>query len=209
MPLHLGPVPDNFEPDAAWRELKKPGPIAIQLLALPVGLVAAATATCFWLLVGLDPRYIGQGLRLVALMAFLVHAIPPLILAHELSHAIAYPSFTRTILGFWPRGMLAYAVFPVPLSRNRCLFAGAMPILVLSVLPWVAAATGVFPQGVMWAAAGISIVHSLLNGVDILLLGQILLEVPPEAVVHHKGWSRFWRAGTWASRDSSDWSRPR
>jgi hypothetical protein len=53
MRFHFGAIPGSpeFVPDASWRSLRQPSPWLGNLLALPIGAVAAVVVTVLWFLV--------------------------------------------------------------------------------------------------------------------------------------------------------------
>jgi len=60
MRFHLGTIPSSpdFVPDASWRSLRQPpSPWLENLLALPIGVVAAVTVAALWYLVTPLPRH--------------------------------------------------------------------------------------------------------------------------------------------------------
>src|SRR5438045_9692433 len=110
MRFHLGAIPSSpdFVPDASWRSLRQPpSPWLENLLALPIGIVAAVTVAVFWFLVTPLPVLSLSKLRdmtpAMSLPTFLL-AFAGLVVVHEGIHALVHPMAGRSphsILGFW------------------------------------------------------------------------------------------------------------
>jgi hypothetical protein len=142
MRFHLGAIPDSpdFVPDARWRPLRQmPSPMMENLLALPLGVVAAAAVAAFWFLV--------TPLRDIT-PAMLLPAFPllfaGLVVVDELIHALVHPMAglsPRSILGFW--ALLGfYAHYDGEMSRNRLVACLLMPLLVISIVPFIVSESG-------------------------------------------------------------------
>jgi hypothetical protein len=193
----LGPIPDEFTPDGAWRPIREPGPIMMQFFALPLGLVIALVVGYGWHRVGMpaslqfDVRYSGV-FALAMLLSF-----PALIVVHELLHAAVHPGWGlshATIIGAWPRRLLFYAHYSGPLSRNRFLCVLAMPLLVITVLPLVMAACGLKPAtSITWAVAWVSTLNALAACGDCFGLILISFQVPAAAIVQNQSWRTYWK----------------
>src|SRR5688500_731650 len=119
MRFHLGAIPSSpdFVPDAPWRPLRQPSSLWMeQLLALPIGVLAAVTVAALWFLVT-PLRDITPATSLPAfLLMFAGFGV-----AHELSHALVHPMAglsPHSILGFGP-SVGFYANYDGEMSRNR------------------------------------------------------------------------------------------
>jgi hypothetical protein len=114
---------------------------------------------------------------------------------HEFVHALAYGQglgSPHLIVGFWPRHGLAYAIFDSPLPRNRVLGMLVAPFLTLSVLPLLCLP---WLQGVPWALVLVfSLLHAASCGGDVIVLVQLLVQVPSQSLVHNYGWQTYWKA---------------
>ncbi len=196
MRFHLGPVPEEFTPDDSWRALREPGPIVMQMMALPLGIVALAGIVWCWRQVDLQSSFRLQGHQIVWLLVGFFASFPALIVAHELLHAIVMPQFgcTRaTIVGAWPRGLVFYAYHSGPMSRGRYLAVYAMPFLAISVLPLDLAGLGLLSGKWALVAAWFSSFNALVACGDYLGIILLLAQVPRGAVVQNRGWRTYWR----------------
>ncbi|HXF70514.1 MAG TPA: DUF3267 domain-containing protein [Thermoflexus sp.] len=191
------PTDPNFHPEGeGWHKIRGPSPLSLILYALPISFTVMLIFTALWLLAGVGFIFPLPGWFHI-LIFFL---LPSVLLTHELLHAIGYPDFGRsdkTIIGFWPSMLMAYAHHTAPISRNRLLVVGILPFLILSVLPlMVFAALGAFffSKEVATCLYGISVMNSMLSAGDIL--GEILVvsQVPASAVVRFHGWESYWKS---------------
>ena len=190
MRFHLGAIPSSpgFVPDAPWRPLRQPpAPWIENLLALPIGVVAAATVGALWFLV----TPLRDIMPAMSLPTFLL-LFAGLVVVHELIHALAHPMAglsPRSTLGFWP-SLGFYAAYDGEMSRNRLVTCLLMPLLIISVVPLlVSAVTQVCSD---WVAL-VSAFNALCACVDILLAGSVLLQIPATATVRFKSWRIYWR----------------
>ncbi len=190
MRFHLGAIPTSpdFVPDAPWRSLRQaPAPWKENLLALPIGVVAAAVVAVLWFL--LTPlRDITPAMSLPTFL--LVFA--GLVVVHELIHALVHPMAglsPRSILGFWA-SLGFYAHYDGEMSRSRLVACLLMPLLVLSIVPLVVSAVIRVSSG--WVAF-VSAFNAFCASVDLLLAGSLLFQVPAAAIVRFKSWRIFWR----------------
>ena len=117
----------------------------------------------------------------------------PMIVVHELVHAIAHPGNGRSeksLVGFWPSHLLFYAHYEGEMSRNRFLTILLMPTIVLTIIPLLFLIA--LRLDSKWLAA-----LALANGVGACgdLLGVLLLvfQIPSNAIVRNKGWRTFWK----------------
>ena len=152
MRFHLGAIPSSpdFVPDASWRSLRQPPPRLANLLALPIGVAAAAVVAAFWLLVtplrGIVPA--------ISLPAFLL-SFAGLVVVHELVHALVHPMAGRSphsILGFAPSPASGgfYAHYDGELSRHRLVAILLMPLVIISIVPLLVSAVTQVSSG--WVA---------------------------------------------------------
>ena len=141
MRFHVGAIPiDDFEPDDSWQSLREPGPLLMQLFALPIAVVLLLVFGVFWKdYLAIEPLEIPSEYTVLFGLATIA-SLPLLVVVHELLHAVAHPGYGRqsaTIIGAWPQKMLFYAHYCGELSRNRFLLVFAMPFVVISLLPQI------------------------------------------------------------------------
>lgn len=190
MRFHLGAIPDSpdFLPDPPWRPLRQaPAPWKENLLALPIGVVAAVAVAALWFLLtplrDITPK--------MSLPGFLL-LFAGLVMVHELIHAMVHPMMglsPNSILGYWT-SLGFYAHYDGEMSRNRLVACLLMPLLVLSIVPLVVSVvTQVSP---CWVAF-VSTFNAFCASVDLLLAGSLLFQVPATAIVRFKSWRIFWR----------------
>jgi hypothetical protein len=196
MRFHLGSIPDEFTPSDAWRPIREPGPLLMQCIAAPIGLVSALLTGYGWAQAGLAnaPRLASPNTAL--LIALLVASFPALIIVHEFVHAVVYPRFgltSATIIGLWPRRLLFYAHHSGPLARNRFLVVFAMPLLVITIVPLAIALAGLLPPFLFAWTAWFSTWNALFACGDILGFCLIFFQVPRHALVQNQSWSTYWK----------------
>ena len=189
MRFHLGAVPEtpDFTPDAPWRPMHEPTPWVMQLLALPVGIVACVAVGVLWLL--LTPL----GNVPFDSPGTMLGACALIIPIHELIHAAVHPragGSDDSILGFWPSRLLFYAHYLGELSRSRFISILLMPLLIISFVPLVVCAIAGGSSGVL---AFSSALNALLACGDLLGAGLVIFQVPRDAIVRNQGYRTFWR----------------
>jgi hypothetical protein len=190
MRFHLGAIPETpgFSPDASWKPLREPTPWMMQLLALPVGVIACVAVGALWFLLTplRDVSFNSPGMMLGAFVVI----IP----IHELIHAAVHPRAGGTddsILGFWPSRLLFYAHFVGELSRGRFIAILLMPLLIISFVPLVMCAIAGHSSGLL---AFSSALNALCACGDIFAVGLLLFQIPADARVRNQGYRTFWRA---------------
>jgi hypothetical protein len=190
MRFHLGAIPSSpdFVPDAPWRSLRQPSsPWLENLLALPIGVVAAAVVAALWFLVT-PLRDITPAMSLPAFLLLFAG----LVVVHELLHALVHPMAgcsPHSILGFWS-SLGCYAHYDGEMSRDRLVAILLMPLLILSIVPLLVSAVTQVSSG--WVAF-VSAFNALCACVDMLLAGSVLFQIPATAIVRFKSWRIFWR----------------
>jgi hypothetical protein len=146
--FHVGAPPPrlDFHPtETGWTALRKPRPPLFNLIAIPFSLLGVALASVSWGRVfrgriAAAPAVFGCSAAWLGPLAVLLCAIPLLIVAHELIHALGYPRLgfsDRTILGIWSSRFLFFAAYRGGMGRNRWLLVYLLPFLVLSIVPAV------------------------------------------------------------------------
>lgn len=189
MRFHIGAIPSSpdFVPDASWRSLRERPTWLENLLALPIGVAAAAMVAALWFL--LTPlRDITPAM---SLPAFLL-SFAGLVVVHELIHALVHPMAglsPHSILGFWPSGGF-YANYDGELSRNRLVAILLMPLFIISIVPLLVSA--VTQVSSSWVAF-VSAFNALCACADMLLAGLVLFQVPATGIVRFKSWKLYWR----------------
>ena len=157
------------------------------LLALPIGVVAAGTVAALWFLIT-PLRDITPPMSLPTFLLLFAG----LVVVHELIHALVHPMAglsPRSILGFWA-ALGFYAHYDGEMSRNRLVACLLMPLLVISIFPLLVSAVAQVSSG--WVAF-VSAFNALCACVDMLLAGSILVQTPANAIVRFKSWRIFWR----------------
>lgn len=191
MRLHFGAIPSSpdFVPVAPWKQLRQPpSPWIENLLALPIGVIAAVTVATLWFLV--TPL---RGITPAMSLPVLLLSIAGFVVVHELIHALGHPMAglsPRSILGFWA-ALGFYAHYDGEMSRNRLITILLMPFVIISLVPLLVAAITQAASG--WVAF-ISVLNALGACVDLLLAGSVLIQIPATAIVRFKSWRIFWRA---------------
>lgn len=181
------PPPGKWDPDSeGWTRVREPGPWIGQILSLPFGLVAlwmAWTSGCSRAVASFEALSPDQ---LPALMI-------PLIVAHELVHALVPPegcARRATIFGVWPSRLLFYVHHDGIGSKGNLLLRLVAPFVALTILPIVClAAFGVSNPRL----ALFTLVNAAGSSMDLLGFFVILLGVPSGASVRNHGWPTYWR----------------
>jgi membrane protein YdbS with pleckstrin-like domain len=190
MRFHLGAIPGSpdFVPNASWRPLRQPpSPWLENLLALPIGVVAAVTVAALWFLV----TPLRDIMPAMSLPAFLL-LFAGIVVVHELIHALVHPMAGRSphsILGFW-KSLGFYAHYDGEMSRNRLVVCLLMPLFIISIVPLLVSAAAQVSSG--WVAF-VSALNALCACVDMLLAGLILYLIPANRMVRFKSWRIYWR----------------
>ena len=145
MRFHIGkpPATPDFTPEEdGWTPLKEPTPLVLNLLATPVGILAAALIAMGWGSSSVSFEFSSSEYGPLAPLVFLVAVVgiglPALIAIHELIHALGYPKFgltPSTTIAIWPSKLLILAMTTDALRRDRLLLVYMLPLLVISVLP--------------------------------------------------------------------------
>jgi hypothetical protein len=188
MKLHLGRIPSNlgFHPERdGWRPLREPGPILMQVLALPIaGVVFVVLGGAAVLLGMADFWNVHPGV----LLLILVGIVP----VHEMLHLLAHPGMGRSpdsIVGFWPATLLFFVHYDESLPRNRFLLILGLPFGVLSVLPLVVCGLA----GWHWPWVGVvSVWNGVMSCGDLFGMLILALQVPRRATVRNQGYRTWW-----------------
>jgi hypothetical protein len=190
MRLRIGPLPLNpeFRPEQdGWNPLKEPGPLVLQLLAVPIGVLTAGALIAGW--------WLAVGEKVVELSPLPIwFALFGVIPVHELLHASAQPGYglrPTSILGLWPSKLTFYAHYLDPMPRDRLLLIFVVPFVVLSVVPLLVC--GVVPVVPGWVVV-MSVWNAFLSCGDMLGMLLIASQVPRSAMVCNQGWFTWWKA---------------
>ena len=196
MKLHLGALPDDFEPDESWRTIVEPSPLWLQVVAAPIALLSGAIFFFTWRsVIDMDTPHIPAGWELAWQWA-IIGSFPLLIFVHEVIHAVCYPGYglgKETLIGCWPSRMLFYAYYNGPMSRDRFLTVFAMPFLVISVLPLALASLISLPEILSSVLAWFSIWNAIFACGDMIGFALILFQVDRRALVRNKSWRSYWK----------------
>ncbi len=202
MRFRLGPIPEDpgFNPEReGWSRLREPGPLAIQVLALPVA--GAVLLTSGGLIFLVFPREqlarfaAGSSVPIWAWLILLASIIP----AHEAIHAGLHPDWglsEESVIGLWLSKVVFYAHYQGALSRNRQLLVLAGPYVLLSLLPIGLIAlpgAGAWPPAALSVLGMLSLAGAVLASGDLISLALLAFQVPPGAVVRNQGWRTYWK----------------
>ena len=195
MRFNLGPLPENeeFSPlETGWRRVKDPSPLLLHVLAVPTAVaIMVLTYLCCRAFVGLDE------FRLDRINMNLVYwTIAALIPIHEVVHAISTPSYgmsDKTVVGFWPRKILPYAIHTDALTRTQILWFVLMPLLVLTVLPATVMCLFRLDLPVLYYFI---LINAGCSAGDVVQVPVFLSQVPRHALVRNKGCESYWKAET-------------
>lgn len=196
MRFRIGEMPtdSNFNPeDTKWNKVKLASSFPSFFLYSSIcAFIIFSLFSFFWLLADMDP---------MSPSWFTLLLIPLLILVHEIIHAVSYPDFglsEKTIIGFWPNKMLAYAYYTAPLSRNRLIWVGIAPFLFLSLFPlllFIALGGASFwGKTISTFLFQLSMLNAIFSSGDILGIVIVLLEIPPSGIIRFNGWDTFWKS---------------
>ncbi len=192
MRVHLGAIPNSpdFVPDESWKPIREPSPWLMQLIAFPIGVVAAVLIVVLWF--AATPLRLPSPMPIISPFVFLA-LFAGIVVVHELIHAAVHPMAGRSphsILGFWPSRLLFYAHYDGELGRNRFVVILLMPLLVISIVPLVVAVVTQAPSG--WVAF-VSAFNAFAACGDILGAGLILVQIPSTAILRNQGWKTYWQ----------------
>jgi putative zincin peptidase len=196
--FHIGGIPEapDFHPLAeGWRAIREPGPLAMQILGLPLLIVSVSVTIVVLEHIAISWAGLNAIMQLPFLVFFLVHflVIFLVIAVHELLHALIHPGNGRsglTVLGCWPRKGLFYAHFEGEMSRNRFLAVLLAPAVGLTVLPLVLAwAIG----SIHWSLGLVALINAFALYGDLFGILLILFQIPSDALVKNKGFRTYWR----------------
>ncbi len=200
MKFHLGKIPEtDFKPDEKWKPLREPGPIVMQLCAIPIGAIVAFAVGSGWsLILHQVPQIHVTGHAAIAVPLMFLISIPLVIIVHEFIHALFHPHCGRTdesAVGLWPSRLVFYAMFTGEHSRDRFLAILIAPFFLISLLPLAFFSCFPTPLGTIAAhlAAFCSTFNALAACGDLFGVALLLCQVPRGAITRNQGWRTFWK----------------
>lgn len=169
----LGPPPPNALVEGTrWARLPGYGPepkYALAAVAASVGLFLLVVLG--WKLLASTSLPFGSPRFAEVLALALV-----IIFGHELVHLAAFPGAGRrhAIVGIWPQRGAAFVQYLRPTSRNRFVAVALAPFIVISLLPFAVAASGLqVPPFIQWMSA----INGFGAGTDLLASYLLLRHV--------------------------------
>lgn len=217
MRLHIGafPLDPQFQPERdGWNSFNEPGPVAIQLLAIPIALVVANfLLACFNAAV---PPAMNREIMITFTTQLWLPFLAMVLLLplHEMIHALCYPRLgmtDQTLIGIWPQKVLMYALHLGPMTRARYLVTMSFPFLVLSFVP-IAIVIVFNDLPINPTVVTFLFIMSILNGIassaDILGIGLVLARLPGRAIIRTRGWKSYWKLPGQEAEPSSTSSMP-
>lgn len=196
MILHLGPPPEDpsFDPLVqGWQAVREPGPLLVQILAIPVAVAVFLTQTALLQRIGVaNPVPLLFSTRAVLLLLALI----PI---HELLHLLVHPGFGLTrssVLGVWLSRVVIYAAYLESMPRGRFLAALAAPFIGLSLLPILLLVLGrlfLVEDAILNWLALIALVNGVASSGDLVGLLMIGFQTPRGALIRDKGWRSYWK----------------
>lgn len=124
---------------------------------------------------------------------------PAVILIHELIHALGYPDrglSRKTIVGFCPNLLIAYAHHYSPISRNRLLVVTILPFFALSLLPlaiFVTFGPGLLGRALSTGMFFVSLMNGMLSAGDLLGAILVIRWIPTPAIICFSGGKVYWK----------------
>lgn len=190
MKFIFGKIPENneFDPHVqGWLAIKEPPVWAIQLLSLPIAVVAMLVLCWLWSgIISLEQFDIPVNLWLIV---WIVAAI----IVHELVHAVFHPGYgigPKTLMGFWPVMGIFYAHYDGPISKWRFITILLAPFAILSIVPLLFCAMFQCQSNILFA---ISEFNALLSCCDLLGSIFIFCQIPSNAITQNKGWNTYYK----------------
>ena len=193
MKFMLGPMPENddFHPsETGWSRIKETSPVLLHLLALPVAVVLMVL-TFLFCRAFLGPDVFRLDMINMALVYWTIVIVIPI---HEVVHAISTPSWgmsDKTVVGFWPRKVLPYAIYTDALTRTHIIWFIFMPFLILTVFPATVMCLLRLDIPVLYYFI---LVNAGCSGADIVQVPIFLSQVPRGGIIRNKGFKSYWRA---------------
>ena len=206
----------DFQADDPWKPVLGPGVWGVQLLSVPIGLIAAAAAAWLWsFLVPVNDilsifggvKFVVRGIMhlaagtfpagMVPIAAALLSAVvllPAAIIAvgiyalfHELIHIAAHPRFGSSERSIL--GVWPAKLVPFAYYSGELSRARYLTVVIMPLL--VLSFIPLLVCGITGRSSGVPAFISILNVLgssgDILVLGLLLFQVPGSAVIRGQG----------------------
>ncbi len=189
--------PDVQSNPQEWRAIQGPNFPGLFVYLFPTAFGVLICLNILWLLAGaglLFPLQRPWNHIFTHVVLFLT-----IIIIHELIHAIGYPDrglSRKTIIGFRPDLLMAYAHHYSPISRNRLLFVTILPFFILSLLPlviFVIFGSGFLGQILSTGLLFVSLMNGVLSAGDLLGAIMVFRQIPPSAVIRFSGGKVYWK----------------
>ncbi len=170
-----------------WNLVRVPSVWTLQPLALVAGAAMASALGWVWVSSAQSGLLTLGSTERPPVIVVLVALMP----LHEFVHACAYPGGPlgrRVAWGcHWPGCWTAY---DRDLTRERRVFTKLLPLIVLSLIPFVATfATRSVPLWLVWLVLG----NILIASADLLLAAVLVWQIPREGVVRDSCDGTWWR----------------
>ena len=166
--------------------MQQPDAELARLLTFPLAFTAGTAVLVLWLVLAPFAPVPPEFGKLISLFAVLV----PL---HELTRAATFPhgrGAGRTTIAFSLRGARFSAEYDGTLSQARLVATLLMPMIVISLLPVLAAA---LLGRAATSLALLSLINAVVSSGDLLVAILVWAQVPPAAVVRIKGCEILWQ----------------
>lgn len=176
---------------SSWNTLKEPNPNWLNIMAIPVSLLALGLTYWMWTLV--MPEVATQVFWQHSLNRTALILLPALILIHELIHMLLHPGMGRShysVLGFLPKYCMFVASYTHTWTCRRFVSCLLAPLFGISLLPILLAGAGLdLPHFVIHA----SLANAFLSSGDIIGSILLLFQVPARCLVRNNGFRSYWQ----------------
>ncbi len=188
--LKLPTATDNFFEDDKWFRLKEPRIGKVLFYGNVMALLLPILLFVFWKMT--------FGFNFEQAKAFeenigiwLIVSMLPIILFHELLHAIIFPDFgfsSKTTIVFLPLKLALFAYYSGEVSKNRYLLSGFTPFGVLTLIPLFICMFK-FNYFLFWVA----IINLSISSVDLIGLIVIYKNMPAGSILKNSGHDSYYR----------------
>ena len=193
MKFLLGPPPDSLSVDelasGEWRRLDVLPLWALQLTAIPVGIVVATALFACWVITTPDFEiaFAGSELTVPVILATLLMGTLLQFGAHSPAGF-----YRHSTLGFWPSRFALYT-YSGKLSKTRYLLVRGLPFVVMALGPLLFVVISGRQSG--WLVF-VSLLTALTFGMNAVLALIELWRMPANAQVGGIGLQAYWRKST-------------